>query len=156
MQSKSFVLYKYISTIFTKLIFQHCVGLMYKTGKLEVTADVRAKPLGQKRKRGRPAKIPLCLARSPPNKDTLPATALPAEVPILVLSPSVPSIASSSQSPSIVSHLTPAPLVRSTRCRRKVFVAEHGTEALSIRPAKRKGNFVEPSSRVTRSKKNID
>ena len=87
-KSKSFVLYKYISTIFTRLIFQHCVGLMYKTGKLEVTADVRAKPLGQKRKRGRPAKIPLCLPRSLPNKDTLPATALPAQVPILVLSPS--------------------------------------------------------------------
>ena len=86
---------------------------MYKTGKLEITADVRAKPLRQKRKQGRPAKI------------TLPATALPAEVPILVLSPSVPSIASSSQSPSIVSHLTPAPLFRSTRHRRKVFFAEH-------------------------------
>ena len=45
---------------------------MYKTGKLDVTADVRAQPLGQKRKRGRPAQLPLCLARSPPNKDTLP------------------------------------------------------------------------------------
>ena len=145
---------------------------MYKTGKLEVTADVRAIPLGQKRKRGRPAKLPLSLARSPPNKDTLPATtgdtSSPAEVPIFVLSPSLPleeSTASSSQSPSIVSHLTPAPLVRSTRVRRKVFVAEDQIE--SLRPAKRKGNFVEtrqpkrprsnePSSRVTRSKKNIN
>ena len=99
---------------------------MYKTGKLDVTADVRAKPLGQKRKRGSPAQLPLCLARSPPNKDTLPTisggTAEPSEVPILVLSPS------HSPSPSIISHLTPAPLVRSSRTRRKVFATESENE----------------------------
>ena len=50
-------------------IFQHAVGLMYRTGKLEVTSDVRSKPLEKKRKRGRPGKIPLCLTRSPPNRD---------------------------------------------------------------------------------------
>ena len=44
---------------------------MYKTGKLEITSDVRSKPLGQKRKRGRPAKLPPCLARSPV-RDVLP------------------------------------------------------------------------------------
>ena len=51
-------------------IFQHAVGLMYRTGKLEVTSDVRSKPLEKKRKRGRPGKLPLCLTRSPPNRDT--------------------------------------------------------------------------------------
>ena len=44
---------------------------MYKTGKLEITSDVRSKPLGQKRKRGRPAKLPPCLTRSPV-RDVLP------------------------------------------------------------------------------------
>ena len=34
---------------------KHEVGMMYKTGILEITSDVRSKPLGQKRKRGRPA-----------------------------------------------------------------------------------------------------
>ena len=43
---------------------------MYKTGKLEVTSDVRSKPLEKKRKRERPGKLPLCLTRSPPNRDT--------------------------------------------------------------------------------------
>ena len=46
-------------------VCKHTVGLMYKCGLLEVTSDVRSKPLGQKRKRGRPAKLPHCLARSP-------------------------------------------------------------------------------------------
>ena len=43
---------------------------MYRTGKLAVTSDVRSKPLEKKRKRGRPGKLPLCLTRSPPNRDT--------------------------------------------------------------------------------------
>ena len=45
---------------------KHAVGLMYKLGKLEVTSDVRSKPLGVKRKRGRPAKLRHCLAKTPP------------------------------------------------------------------------------------------
>ena len=44
---------------------KHAVGLMYKTGVLEVSSDVKSKPLGQKRKRGRPKKLPACLTRSP-------------------------------------------------------------------------------------------
>ena len=147
---------------------------MYKTGKLEVTSDVRAKPLGQKRKRGRPANLPLCLARSPPNKDTASsseASAFSSEIPILVLSPSVPADISSpkpSQTPSIVSHLTPAPLVRSTRSKRRILDdndAEPEKELPALRPAKRKQKFVEitqskkprtndPVARITRSRKN--
>ena len=46
-------------------ICKHAVGLMYKTGDLEVTDDVRSKPLGQKRRRGRPKKLPHCLTNSP-------------------------------------------------------------------------------------------
>ena len=41
------------------------VGLMFKTGVLDILADVRSKPLGQKRRRGRPKKLPACLAKSP-------------------------------------------------------------------------------------------
>ena len=38
----------------------------YKEGKREVTSQVRAVPLGQKRKRGRPKGLGNCLLRSPP------------------------------------------------------------------------------------------
>ena len=44
---------------------KHSVGLMYKCGTLEITSDVRSKPLGQKRRRGRPKKMPHCLTHSP-------------------------------------------------------------------------------------------
>lgn len=46
-------------------VCKHAVGLMFKTGVLEISSDVRSKPLGQKRKRGRPKKLPACLTRSP-------------------------------------------------------------------------------------------
>ena len=46
-------------------LYKHAVGLMFKTGVLEITANVRSKPLGQKRKHGRPKKLPACLVRSP-------------------------------------------------------------------------------------------
>ena len=44
---------------------KHTVGLMLKTEIIEIDSDVRSKPLGQKRKRDRPKKLPSCLARSP-------------------------------------------------------------------------------------------
>ena len=44
---------------------KHSVGMMYKCGILEVDSEVRSKPIGQKRKRGRPKKLPACLAQSP-------------------------------------------------------------------------------------------
>ena len=44
----------------------HTVGMAYLQGKLEVTSEVRSVPLGQKRKRGRPKKLPSnCLEKSP-------------------------------------------------------------------------------------------
>ena len=43
---------------------KHSVGMLYKTELLEVTSDVRSKPLGVKRKRGRPKKLPQCLMKS--------------------------------------------------------------------------------------------
>ena len=43
----------------------HSVGLLYKTEKLEVTPEVRSVPLGQKRRKGRPKKMPNCLIKSP-------------------------------------------------------------------------------------------
>ena len=46
-------------------VCKHAVGLMFKTGVLEISSDVRSKPLGQKRRRGRPKKLPACLTRSP-------------------------------------------------------------------------------------------
>ena len=46
-------------------MYEHEVGLMYKKGILEVTSEVRSVPINQKRKRGRPKKLPHCLTRSP-------------------------------------------------------------------------------------------
>ena len=53
---------------------KHFPGISYKLGLLEVTADVRSKPLGQKRKRGRPqmAKAGHCLVRSPEKSSNVP------------------------------------------------------------------------------------
>lgn len=44
---------------------KHTIGMRYVTGKLEATSQVRSVPLGQKRKRGRPKRLPNCLIRSP-------------------------------------------------------------------------------------------
>ena len=46
--------------------------MLYKVGILEITSDVRSKPLGQKRKRGRPKKLAQCLTRSPRTTVTSP------------------------------------------------------------------------------------
>jgi hypothetical protein len=40
--------------------------MMFRSGSLEVTSEVRSVPLGQKRKKGRPKKIQHCLTKSPP------------------------------------------------------------------------------------------
>ena len=53
-------------------LFKHTVGMLYFTGALEATSDVRSVPLGAKRKRGRPKKLPNCLARSPVRPDAEP------------------------------------------------------------------------------------
>ena len=45
---------------------KHTTGMAYIKGNVEVTSEVRSVPLGQKRKRGRPKKLPNCLTRSPP------------------------------------------------------------------------------------------
>ena len=47
--------------------------MMFKTGALEVTSEIRSVPLGEKRKRGRPKKMPHCLSKSPP-MSSLPGT----------------------------------------------------------------------------------
>ena len=44
---------------------KHTVGMLYKEEYLEATSDVRAVPLGQKRRKGRPKQLPHCLASSP-------------------------------------------------------------------------------------------
>lgn len=44
-------------------ICKHTVGLLYKNSLLEITEEVRNKPLGVKRKRGRPKKTAAPLVR---------------------------------------------------------------------------------------------
>ena len=39
--------------------------MLFKSGELEITPDVRSVPLGEKRKKGRPKKLPNCLVKSP-------------------------------------------------------------------------------------------
>ena len=46
----------------------------YKEGKREVTSQVRAVPLGQKRKRGRPKGLGNCLVTSPAQSRVSPPT----------------------------------------------------------------------------------
>ena len=46
-------------------ICKHSVALMYKCNILDIDSEVRSKPIGQKRKRGCPKKLPACLATSP-------------------------------------------------------------------------------------------
>ena len=43
----------------------HTDGLLYVNGQLEATSDVRSVPLGEKRRKGRPKKIPHSLQMSP-------------------------------------------------------------------------------------------
>ena len=43
----------------------HTDGLLYANGQLEATSDVRSVPLGEKRRKGRPKKIPHSLQKSP-------------------------------------------------------------------------------------------
>ena len=43
----------------------HTDGLLYVNGHLEATSDVRSVPLGEKRRKGRPKKIPHSLQMSP-------------------------------------------------------------------------------------------
>ena len=43
----------------------HTAGLLYVNGHLEATSDVRSVPLGEKRRKGRPKKIPHSLQMSP-------------------------------------------------------------------------------------------
>ena len=49
---------------------KHSVGMNYFVGNLNVEDDVRAVPLGGKRKRGRPKRNPHCLTRSPSQGET--------------------------------------------------------------------------------------
>ena len=49
---------------------KHSVGMEYFVGNLIAEDDVRAVPLGGKRKRGRPKRNPHCLTRSPGQGDT--------------------------------------------------------------------------------------
>ena len=49
---------------------KHSVGMSYFVGNMIVEDDVRAVPLGGKRKRGRPKRNPHCLTRSPGQGET--------------------------------------------------------------------------------------
>jgi hypothetical protein len=53
-----------IGSLQAKLCY-HTDGLLYANGQLEATSDVRSVPLGEKRRKGRPKKIPHSLQKSP-------------------------------------------------------------------------------------------
>jgi hypothetical protein len=84
----------------------HTSGMQYKEGHLEPISDVRAVPLGAKRRKGRPKKLPAsCLASSP----------VPLRKPMDILE--VDDEASDS-------HVTldDAPVKKTTRRKRNVFL----------------------------------
>ena len=75
---------------------KHAIGIMYKTGDLMVTEDVRSKPLGQKRRKGRPPNLPKnsCRVNSPPPPPVIPmASYHPASPELRTLSPVGPGSA---------------------------------------------------------------
>ena len=75
---------------------KHAIGIMYKTGDLMVTEDVRSKPLGQKRRKGRPPNLPKnsCRVNSPPPPPVIPmASYHPASPELRTLSPIRPGSA---------------------------------------------------------------
>ena len=94
---------------------KHAIGLMYKTGDLMVTEDVRSKPLGQKRRKGRPKNLPKnsCRVHSPPPPPVIPmASYHPASPELRTLSPIRPGSAFS----GVRSQLTPSsPVLQSRR-----------------------------------------
>ena len=46
--------------------------MLFKAGVLDATPDVRSVPLGAKRRRGRPKRLPNCLAMSPVRAESIP------------------------------------------------------------------------------------
>ena len=91
---------------------KHSVGMLYKTELLEVTSDVRSKPLGVKRKRGRPKKLPQCLMRSPEPRTTGPIPTAVYRQPSTELSfvaPASPTPASPSPPPASPPAASPSP-----------------------------------------------
>ena len=60
---------------------KHTIGMQYKEGRREVTSQVRAVPVGQKRKRGRPKNLGNCLLKSPAQSVLPPALATTAVPP---------------------------------------------------------------------------
>ena len=86
----------------------------YKEGKREVTSQVRAVPLGQKRKRGRPKGLGNCLLRSPPQSRVSPPTS---RISPSTLTQSMKSPPTSSRSPSTLPQSrvkTPPPMPKVT------------------------------------------
>ena len=143
--------------------------MMYKTEILEVTSDVRSKPLEKKRKRGRPAQLPLCLVRSPPNRDSS-SRDLDTEivtddtqlelspVPSAVYQPLTPAPPSQTVVQTILTSpaLPTTPSIPGRRIRSRILTTTSLTSpVLAIRPAKRKGNFQE-SQTAKKNKKNTD
>ena len=84
--------------------------MLYKSGWLEVNSDVRSVPLGAKRKRGRPKKLPNCLARSP----VRPAEVLPLSLDVPPPPLDIPLVASTSPQSDLQ-----VPGVRKTTRKRK-------------------------------------
>ena len=157
--------------------------MKYKTGKLEITSDVRSKPLGEKRKRGRPAQLPLCLRRSPANRDvtvgrrrpaqprsrpsTLPSTPLtPTIEPSSTLPPSpnlpptptlpTPTLPTPTlPTPSLPTPSLPTPPLPTPTLRTPTPATVGATP--SLRPAKRKRNIQESSkSKKKKEDKSLD
>ena len=154
-------------------VCKHAVGLMYKTGVLEISSDVRSKPLGQKRKRGRPKKLPACLTRSPEPQTVGDIPNASYHAP----SPNVSLISSISSSPPVTAATTPpssptpplppqqqtSPILALatqtivTRKRARNVIDEHSDTFIDLPPrAKRKSRLRLTFCDATENIKNID
>ena len=137
---------------------KHSVGLMFKTETLEITSEVRSKPLGQKR-RGCPKKLPACLTRSPQP-----------DVPVSVYHPASPNVSFSISPTRSSAHPSASPPPPSTSTLNSpiesltIVNKKRGREietspTFKIPPAKRKSRarkiVVDVEKRVTRSSRLI-
>ena len=158
---------------------KHTVGLLYKTGIMEITSDVRSKPLGQKRKRGRPKKIPHCLQKSPEPRtvgsvataayinpspdvsltfsDSTPTASPPRVSNVIPFIPQVsspptsrPPLVSRSPSPAVSSPQASTPDILTTRTRRRQL--KDNSKPVFKKPTTRskRQREMDPAKRISR------
>ena len=150
---------------------KHSVAMMYKMGVIEIDDHVRSKPIGQKRRRGRPKRLPACLSHSPeprtasniptatyhpsPDVSLVLQSPVPSPDPVLTTPttpPSAPSSAPASASFSPAASPITSPAASSSPVTSSPIAA---MAMVSPEPVKRKRRYnvdLPPAKRISRRK----